>query len=78
MTAIPIDPAYQSQTSQRRGVATFFWVISMLASILGGLIGVGGSLLANGAPQEAAAAAIGCIVVIAPYVFARAVDELTK
>jgi hypothetical protein len=56
----------------------FFWVIALLASLIGGFIGIVGSLLARSAPQEAAAAAIGCIIVIAPYAFARAMDELTR
>ena len=38
--------------------AKFFYVVSMLGAVVGGLIGIGGALMANGAPQEAAAAAL--------------------
>ena len=60
------------------GVAKVFYVISMLAALVGGAIGILGSLMANGAPQEAAAAAIGCLIVIGPYVFARGIDKVTR
>jgi hypothetical protein len=60
------------------GVAKFFWVVALIGAIIGGLIGIGGVAMAQGAPQEAAAAAIGCLTVIVPYVFARAIDELTR
>jgi hypothetical protein len=59
-------------------VAKFFWVISLIAALLGAGVGFLGFAAANGAPQEAAAAAAGCLVVIAPYVFARAIDELLR
>lgn len=55
-----------------------FWVISLLGAIVGGgmlLIAVTSS---NGAPQEAAGAAMACGFAIIPYVFARAVSELVK
>jgi hypothetical protein len=64
--------------ARKTGAARFFWSVSLLTSLLGGLFGFVGMLAANGAPQEAAAAAIGCLIVIAPYVLARAVDELTR
>jgi hypothetical protein len=65
----------------RRGakpVARVFWVLSLIASLVGGFIGVAGVAAANGAPQEAAAAAMGCLIVIAPYAFARGIDALTR
>jgi hypothetical protein len=59
--------------------ARFFWGVSMFAAILGGLYGViGVTVIANGAPQEASAAAVACMVAIVPYCMARAVDELTR
>jgi hypothetical protein len=60
------------------GAAKFTWVLSLITSIIGGLIGVAGFVFANGAPQEAAAAAGGLVIVVAPYAFTRAVDALTK
>lgn len=59
-------------------LAKIFWVVAMLGALLGGFIGIGGALLASGAPQEAAAAGIGCLVAMVPYVFARSIDELTR
>jgi hypothetical protein len=70
--------AQRTSLGKKSGVAGFFWIVAQLSAVLGGLVGIGGSFLANGAPQEAAAAAMGCIIVIAPYVFARAVSELTR
>jgi hypothetical protein len=60
------------------GAARFFWVVSMAASVVAVVFGVGGVASANGAPQEAAVAAIACLIAIAPYCMARAVDELTR
>ncbi len=72
---------YEATTQKRRSsrtVARIFWVISLLAAVLGGLIGVAGVAGASGAPQEAAAAGIGLLIVVAPYVFARSVDEIIR
>jgi RNA polymerase subunit RPABC4/transcription elongation factor Spt4 len=65
-------------TGRASGVGKVFYVISMLAALVGSVVGIGGVAAAQGAPQEAAAAAIGCLIVIAPYVFARGVDEITR
>ena len=64
--------------SAGRVLAKLVWVGALIGAIIGASIGVGGVAVANGAPQEASAAAIGCLVVIASYAFARAVDELTR
>jgi hypothetical protein len=67
-----------TQSTGSRTIAKFFWVISLLGALLGAGVGVLGFAAASGAPQEAAAAAAGCLMVIAPYVFARAIDELLR
>jgi hypothetical protein len=78
-SAIQVDPEFARQSAQRgRGARRFFWFVSALTALFGGAIGLFGGLVANGAPQQAAAAAMGCVIVIAPYVFARAVDELSR
>lgn len=50
------------------------WAITALAAIFAALelVAVEGS--ANGAPQEAAGAALACAIVIIPYVFTRCVE----
>jgi hypothetical protein len=70
---MPIDDRPRPTT-----VARVFWVIAAIFAVFGGLTAFGGMAAANGAPQEAAAAAMGCALAVVPYVFARAIDELTK
>ena len=67
-----------ARAPSKRRPALIFWTISLICTFIGGAIGLLGVLGANGAPQEAAAAAVGCLIVIAPYAFARAVDELIR
>jgi hypothetical protein len=55
-----------------------FWGISLLASVAGGFVGFVSVVSASGAPQEAAGAAIACLIVIAPYVFARGIEGLLR
>ena len=69
----------QHQTARQGGcLSGTFWGLTLLGSLLGGVILVIGVFTANGAPQEAAAAAIalGCAVI--PYCVARAISELTR
>jgi hypothetical protein len=74
-----LSQTYVTETRARsRTVAKIFWVVSILCTMVGVVIGIGGVAAASGAPQEAAAAAIGCLIVVAPYVFARGVDELIR
>ena len=59
----------------------FLWILTMIGSVLGCLIVIFGVSGAYGAPQEAAAAAIGIAFAVIPYCLARAVSEknyLTK
>lgn len=56
---------------------SFLWTLTVLGCVVGGfvaLVGVGG---ATGAPQEAAAAAIGVACAVIPYCLARAVSEIS-
>lgn len=55
---------------------TFAWIMVIIGSILGGLGTLLGILTANGAPQQAAAAAMGVAFAVIPYCFARAVQEI--
>ena len=48
-----------------------FWLIALLGSLVGGLIMVVTLSSSNGAPQEAAGAAIAVGFAVIPYCFAR-------
>jgi hypothetical protein len=50
----------------------FLFGVAIAGSILGGLILVGGLIVSNGAPQEAAVAAIAVAFGVLPYCLARA------
>ncbi len=52
-----------------------WWQLTQLGSIIGALLLIVGVSGANGAPQEAAAAAIAIACAVIPYCMARAVDE---
>jgi hypothetical protein len=55
---------------------TILWVLTIIGCIVGGFIAVAGILGANGAPQEAAAAAVGVACAVIPYCLARAASEM--
>ena len=57
---------------------TLLWVLTIVGSLLGGFIVFLGVFATNGAPQEAAAAAIGVACAVIPYCIARAVSELSE
>jgi sugar phosphate permease len=54
------------------------WVLTIIGSLIGGLVTFGGVVAATGAPQEAAAAAMGVACAVIPYCLARAVSEIGK
>jgi sugar phosphate permease len=54
------------------------WIVTIIGSVLGGLTFLAGIVAANGAPQEAAAAAMGVAFAVIPYCLARAVSEIGK
>ena len=54
------------------------WSITYLGAILGAILAVVGVMGADGAPEEAATAAIGIALAATPYVLARANDELKR
>lgn len=53
----------------------FFWLIALLGSLVGGLIMVVTLSSSNGAPQEAAGAAIAVGFAVIPYCFARCLQS---
>ncbi len=56
----------------------FFWLLTICGSLFGGLIVVVGVSGASGAPQEAAAAALGLSCAVIPYCLSRAISEIGK
>lgn len=61
-----------------RSTARVVYGAAAVCAIVGGGLGLVGFASANGAPQEAAAAAFGVLCCVGPYVFARCVDEMTR
>jgi sugar phosphate permease len=59
-------------------MATFFWVLTIIGSVIGGLLILFTLLSAKGAPQEAAGAAVGLSFAIIPYCIARALSEMAR
>ncbi len=55
-----------------------FWILTIIGVAIGGYIAIFGIMNAKGAPQEAAAAAMGLAAAAIPYILARAVQELEK
>ena len=55
-----------------------FWSLSALSAFLGGVVMLVGVAQATGAPQEAAAAAVGLGLAVIPYCFNRALDEFDR
>lgn len=53
-----------------------FWGVSLIMSVVGALVAYSGMAAANGAPQEAAAAAMGLAIAVIPYCFCRAASEM--
>lgn len=62
----------------REIVSRGLWFLAACGVAVGGFILVTALLGSNGAPQEAAGAALGCGFAILPYVLARAFDEITR
>ncbi len=54
------------------------WLVTIIGSIVGGMVVYVGVGAAKGAPQEAAAAAVGLAMAVIPYCLARAVSEIGK
>lgn len=54
----------------------FLWVISIICGAIGFLQGVIGVFSANGAPQQAAGAAMGLAWAVIPYCICRAIQQL--
>lgn len=60
-----------------RIVLTFSWIITLIATCFAALGLCFGLAVSNGAPQQAAVAAIAAASVIIPYVFTRAIEGIS-
>ena len=56
----------------------FLYGLTIVGAIIGGFILVFGVTFSNGAPQEAAVAAIAVAVAVLPYCLARAAHEISS
>lgn len=52
------------------------WFVTMAAAIVSAISFIQGTGLANGAPQQAAVAAMSAAAVIIPYIFTRSLEGL--
>jgi len=52
------------------------WILTLLGALGGGLTLLGVTFSANGAPQQAAGAAMAAALAVIPYCLARAFSEL--
>lgn len=52
------------------------WILTMASSTFGAIVFMLGIVSANGAPQQAAAGAVGLAFAAIPYCLARAYSEL--
>lgn len=77
-TLSPYEAAATKDRGSRHWIVTVFWIIALLADAFAVFVVYVGMTQANGAPQEASVAALGCFIAIAPYVFARAVEEIGR
>jgi hypothetical protein len=71
---LPVESSY----NPGRVIAAVFWVVSLLCALGAIYSGIVDLHNATSAPQQAAAAAIACLIAIAPYVLARSVSELIR
>lgn len=70
----PAGPTFRGATA----FAKLFYFVAALGAALGAFVGIVGFLGATGAPQEAAAAALGMLCAVTPYVIARSIDEISR
>jgi hypothetical protein len=54
------------------------WLFVLVDSLVASFVFVGGLILADSSPKQAAVAAICAAMVVIPYVAARALDELAR
>ena len=71
-------PAEVAEAAASRGFLKLAWIASLLGGMTAAMIGYIALYVAEGAPQQTAAAAIACLVAVAPYVIARSVQELAR
>jgi hypothetical protein len=58
--------------------ARIMWVVTFFSCLLGALVLVVGVLGADGAPQEAAAAAVAVALAVIPYCFTKSIEGMDR
>lgn len=59
-------------------IQRIFWLLALVAAMTGGFVGLVTVASGSDDHQQAAGAALGCLLVIAPYVVARAIESILK
>lgn len=54
------------------------WFVTLLCTILSGVIIIFTTMVSKGAPQEAAGYAMACAIAIVPYVFTKAFSAMVS
>jgi hypothetical protein len=73
-----LRPEADVKTPVLEGKMKGLWVLTLIASIVAGLVLVVVLAAAKGAPQEASGAAIALCIAIIPYVFTRAIEGIVS
>jgi ABC-type phosphate transport system permease subunit len=60
------------------GFESVCWILTILGTVVAGLFLAGALFASNGAPQEAAAAALAAAFAVVPYVFTRAIQAMGR
>ena len=69
--------SYEGRLMFGRAVIAISWVLTLIATAVGGFV-LWSAINAEAAPAQGAAAAVACGLVIIPYVFTRALEALNS
>jgi hypothetical protein len=75
--SVPID-THTTARGVFRSAARIVWGVALIGIVLGAVDGYFMIEAAQSGPQQAAGAAMACLYVITPYVFARAFEKLGR
>jgi len=72
------DEDEHTHTNTRGTLLFFFWLITLIASMVGAIILIIGLRISGSAPQEASVAAIAIAIAALPYIFTKAVEGMSS